>query len=88
MSAGEDCAAVIEHQAVTAPLVVAAYPPDVRFIWRDLPTGGDFEGAVAHLRANGVIFRLEPMDTGVCQMAVFHDPDGNSLLLHRRKATT
>jgi catechol 2,3-dioxygenase-like lactoylglutathione lyase family enzyme len=25
-------------------------------------------------------------DTGVCYMAVLHDPDGNSLMLHRRYA--
>jgi predicted enzyme related to lactoylglutathione lyase len=27
-----------------------------------------------------------PLDTGVCRMAFFHDPDGNSLMLHRRYA--
>jgi hypothetical protein len=24
--------------------------------------------------------------TGVCRMAIFHDPDGNTLMLHRRYA--
>ena len=28
----------------------------------------------------------ETVDTGVCHMAFFHDPDGNVLILHRRYA--
>jgi len=44
----------------------------------------DFDAAVAHVRAAGVRFLLEPTDTGVCRMAIVADPDGNSLALHRR----
>jgi hypothetical protein len=33
-----------------------------------------------------VEFFGEPFDTGVCHMAIFHDPDGNTLMLHRRYA--
>jgi hypothetical protein len=29
---------------------------------------------------------MDTLDTGVCHMALFHDPDGNRLLLHRRYA--
>jgi predicted enzyme related to lactoylglutathione lyase len=46
----------------------------------------DFDAAIAALRAAGVKFFLEPMDTGVCRMAIIADPDGNSLLIHRRRA--
>ena len=46
----------------------------------------DFDAAVATLRAAGVPFRLEPLDSGVCRMAIVHDPDGNSLTVHHRKA--
>ena len=28
----------------------------------------------------------ETLDTGVCHMAFFEDPDGNSLMLHHRYA--
>ena len=28
----------------------------------------------------------ETLDTGVCHMAFFADPDGNELMLHRRYA--
>ena len=31
-------------------------------------------------------FAGETLDTGVCHMAVFSDPDGNELTLHRRYA--
>lgn len=46
----------------------------------------DFEASVAGLREKGVKFTVEPMETPVCHLAGFSDPDGNSLMLHRRKA--
>ncbi|HTX55410.1 MAG TPA: VOC family protein [Candidatus Baltobacteraceae bacterium] len=46
----------------------------------------DFDGAVAHLKAQGVKFALEPIDSGVCRFARFEDPDGNHLVLHRKHA--
>lgn len=60
--------------------------------WKPSPDGPvvaleveDFDAAVAALRRHGTRFLIEPMDTGVCRMAIFADPDGNSLALHRRK---
>ncbi len=46
----------------------------------------DVEAARAELQAAGVEFRGEIWDSGVCNGAVFNDPDGNGLLLHRRYA--
>jgi catechol 2,3-dioxygenase-like lactoylglutathione lyase family enzyme len=40
----------------------------------------------AALEARGVEFQGEILDTGVCHMAFFGDPDGNGLMLHRRYA--
>ena len=40
--------------------------------------------ARAELEAAGVKFEGETLDTGVCHMAPFFDPDGNALMLHRR----
>jgi catechol 2,3-dioxygenase-like lactoylglutathione lyase family enzyme len=40
----------------------------------------------ADLEAKGVQFDGETVDTGVCHMAFFKDPDGNALMLHRRYA--
>jgi catechol 2,3-dioxygenase-like lactoylglutathione lyase family enzyme len=40
----------------------------------------------ADLEARGLEFGGEILDTGVCHMAFFKDPDGNPLMLHRRYA--
>ena len=45
----------------------------------------NFESAVAELRAAGVPFALDPLETPVCYMALVTDPDGNSLFIHKRK---
>jgi catechol 2,3-dioxygenase-like lactoylglutathione lyase family enzyme len=46
----------------------------------------DVGAARQALEAKGVEFVGETFDTGVCHMALFHDPDGNALMLHRRYA--
>jgi predicted enzyme related to lactoylglutathione lyase len=38
------------------------------------------------LEAAGVEFPIETIDSGVCHIAPFRDPDGNALQLHRRYA--
>jgi len=45
----------------------------------------DVAAARTELEAKGVAFVGE-RDSGVCNMAFFEDPDGNSLILHRRYA--
>ena len=40
------------------------------------------------LEERGVTFDGDVLDTGVCHMAFFRDPDGNALMLHRRYAPT
>lgn len=45
----------------------------------------DVAAARAELEARGVQF-LDAIDSGVCHMAPFHDPDGNMLMLHHRYA--
>jgi catechol 2,3-dioxygenase-like lactoylglutathione lyase family enzyme len=46
----------------------------------------DVEEARRELESRGVEFRGDTLDTGVCHMAFFTDPDGNELMLHRRYA--
>ena len=46
----------------------------------------DVAAARAELEAKGVVFDGETFDSGVCRMAVFSDPDGNTLMLHHRYA--
>jgi predicted enzyme related to lactoylglutathione lyase len=48
----------------------------------------DVEAARRGLEQTGVEFIGETMDTGVCHMAFFRDPDGNVLILHRRYVAT
>ena len=70
-------------------------------IWEPERFGGEFQpqsssiallhvddvgAARAKLEAKGVEFQGETFDTGVCHMALFTDPDGNQLTLHRRYA--
>jgi hypothetical protein len=44
----------------------------------------DVDAARAELEAKGVRFEGETLETSVCKQAWFKDPDGNSLMLHRR----
>jgi catechol 2,3-dioxygenase-like lactoylglutathione lyase family enzyme len=46
----------------------------------------DVEVARERLAEAGVEFPLGTIDSGVCHMAAFTDPDGNALILHRRYA--
>lgn len=46
----------------------------------------DVAAARSELEAKGVAFFGETLDTGVCHMAFFADPDGNQLMLHHRYA--
>ena len=46
----------------------------------------DVEAARAELESRGVKFARETIDSGVCHMAIFEDPDGNTLMLHHRYA--
>ncbi|MGC1165656.1 MAG: VOC family protein [Solirubrobacterales bacterium] len=46
----------------------------------------DVEAARAELESKGVEFIAETIDSGVCLMAIFKDPDGNTLMFHNRYA--
>ncbi|HEX6582452.1 MAG TPA: VOC family protein [Thermoleophilaceae bacterium] len=46
----------------------------------------DVEAARAELESRGVEFAPDTVDSGVCHMAYFSDPDGNALMLHHRYA--
>jgi predicted enzyme related to lactoylglutathione lyase len=70
-------------------------------IWEPARFGGEFQPqpngiallhvddvatARAELETKGVGCEGETLDTGVCHMAMFADPDGNQLVLHNRYA--
>jgi predicted enzyme related to lactoylglutathione lyase len=46
----------------------------------------DLDAEVARLKSRGVTFAMEPMDTPVCRFAIICDPDGNKIMIHKRKA--
>jgi predicted enzyme related to lactoylglutathione lyase len=62
---------------------VSAWAPHTAHIALRVP---DVDRARSELEAMGVEFEGPTRDTGVCHMALFRDPDGNALMLHRRYA--
>ena len=46
----------------------------------------DVAAARATLEERGIAFAGDTIDTTVCHMAIFADPDGNALMLHHRYA--
>ena len=45
----------------------------------------DLDATIGKLKDAGVEFEMEKFESPVCFMAVIHDPDGNRLLVHKRK---
>jgi len=74
---------------VTLAIVV---PEEIGVEFAPLPFGSlalrvpDLEAAKQRLQGAGVEFRDETFDSGVCNGAIFTDPDGNGLMLHHRYA--
>lgn len=46
----------------------------------------DFAATVSALRQAGAQLKHEPFETPVCHIAVVTDPDGNEVIIHRRKS--
>ncbi len=82
----------VEFEAgnVTLALVSpAAMGPDFEPRPNQMPIAlrvDDVDDARAKLEAAGIEFPQGTIDSGVCHIAPFHDPDGNALQLHRRYA--
>ncbi|MDE1975541.1 MAG: VOC family protein [Patescibacteria group bacterium] len=52
-----------------------------------LELDGDFDAAMKELKAKEVKFLMdEPYDGPPCNMMLIEDPDGNQIMIHRRKA--
>lgn len=76
-----------EYDITTGTLALGGGMPE----WRSTEDGcsvglevADFDAAIAHLKANGVHFKMEPFDTPVCRMAFIYDTEGNVLCIHKR----
>ncbi|HVU32715.1 MAG TPA: VOC family protein [Opitutaceae bacterium] len=48
----------------------------------------DFDAALKELEAHGVKTLMPRYDGAVCSMILVEDPDGNQLMLHRRKSSS
>jgi predicted enzyme related to lactoylglutathione lyase len=85
---GEDTA-WIEYDIGPGTLAIGNGIPE----WLPSPHGGvvalevdDFDGAMDRIKQDCVPVVNGPVETPVCQMAVVSDPDGNSVIIHRRKS--
>ena len=79
---------MVEYDIGAGTLAIGAGAPQ----FKPAPGGGvvalevdDFDAAVRRLREHGVKFVGGPHETPVCHMATIADPDGNLLLIHKRK---
>jgi predicted enzyme related to lactoylglutathione lyase len=76
----------------TGSLTIAIMQPDafgLEFKPHSLPIAlhvDDVAAAREQLEAKGVQFQGDIIDSGVCHMANFQDPDGNQLMFHNRYA--
>jgi predicted enzyme related to lactoylglutathione lyase len=48
----------------------------------------NFDDAIAHLKESKVKFRMEPVQTPICRMAMISDPDGNTICIHKRNSAS
>ena len=85
---GDENQAWIEYDIGPSTLAITNYPSE----WKPSPDGGgvaleveNFDTAIAELKKAGAKFRVEPMESPVCHMAIVFDPDGNSVCIHKRK---
>ncbi|MGI8821372.1 MAG: VOC family protein [Chthoniobacterales bacterium] len=46
----------------------------------------DVDAMTERVKSSGATIQSEPMDSPVCRFSMILDPDGNALMLHRRKS--
>lgn len=84
---GSEKEAWVEYDLGPATLAISNMAPN----WKPSADGAsvaleveDFDAAIAWLKQQAVLFRVDPFPTPVCRMAVIADPDGNSITIHKR----
>ncbi len=77
----------IEYDIGPGTLSIGKYPG-----WKPTPDGctvglevENFDAAVEAVRAAGTPISMGPFETPVCHMLMISDPDGNPLIIHKRK---
>src|SRR5580704_1448001 len=78
----------VEYEIGTGTLGLGSYPG-----WEPSAQGtsvafevDDLDAEMARLKAKGVAVVMDVMDTPVCRFAMITDPDGNKILIHKRKS--
>jgi predicted enzyme related to lactoylglutathione lyase len=78
----------VEYEIGTGTLGLGSYPG-----WDPSPQGtsvalevDNLDAEMSRLKARGVAIHMEIMDTPVCRFAIICDPDGNKILIHKRKS--
>lgn len=86
---GDDAKGWVEYDIGANTLSIGNGAPD----WKASAGGGsvgleveDFAEALARLQAHGRAPFFGPVETPVCRMAAVSDPDGNTIVIHKRKA--
>jgi catechol 2,3-dioxygenase-like lactoylglutathione lyase family enzyme len=69
---------VMSSEAIGRPFQASTHPIALHV--------DDVEAARKELESKGVQFVADTIDSGVCLMAIFEDPDGNTLMFHNRYA--
>jgi predicted enzyme related to lactoylglutathione lyase len=61
--------------------------------WKPSPDGtcvafevDDLDAEVSRLKSKGVPVHMDIVDSRICRFAIVSDPDGNKVMLHKRKA--
>lgn len=86
---GDEKTAWIEYDIGAATLAIGNGMAE----WQPSPQGctaalevDDFDEALDRIKRDGVPVVFGPEDTPVCHMVGVSDPDGNTLIIHKRRA--
>jgi predicted enzyme related to lactoylglutathione lyase len=77
----------IEYDIGAATFAIGSYPQ-----WKPSADGtmvafevDDLDAEVARLKSRGATIAMDTFDTPVCRCAIISDPDGNNIMMHKRK---
>jgi len=78
----------IEYDIGAGTLGIGSYPG-----WDPSPQGqcvglevDDLDAEMSRLKAKGATIHMDITDTPVCRFAMICDPDGNKIIIHKRKS--
>ena len=79
----------VEYDVGPATLAIGCYGD----VWKPMPDGtmvafevDDLDAEIARLKSKGVTMHMDVTDSPVCRFAMVQDPDGNKVMLHKRRA--